>query len=197
MTRPMTSASADITASGSNADPRDIRPRLHGFHSGPGSPNAPALPQSRRAPAVMSAFAICSCEAVSPQPTQLRTLLKTIKANKFWAVLRQNLQARAMFLKAFAAVLISIILSICSLQIQPSTSETAEYGNMGSDAENWQPRLVAGWPAPFIADIPTISVPRQIGLEDEFRSSAFLATFSFWLLMTTVVIVTFCSFRRR
>jgi hypothetical protein len=100
-----------------------------------------------------------------------------------------------MLFRAFAVVSIAIALSICSLQIHPRTSEQAEYGNMGSAIENWQPRLVAGWPAPFVADIPTISVPRQIGLEDEFRSSAFLGTFSFWLLCTMAVMATYRFFR--
>ncbi len=102
-----------------------------------------------------------------------------------------------MFSRAIAAVPIAIVLSIGSLQVHPSTSEQAQYGNMGSAAENWQPRLVAGWPAPFIADIPTISVPRKIGLEDEFRSSEFLGTLSFWLLVTMMAMVAFRSFRRR
>ncbi|BBB08680.1 hypothetical protein [Sphingopyxis sp. EG6] len=89
-----------------------------------------------------------------------------------------------MLWKAAGAVMIAFILSMFSLQIRPTTSEYAEYGNVGSPAENWRPRLVAGWPAPFVADVPSISVPRQIGPEDEFRFGAFLGTFSFWLLVT-------------
>lgn len=92
-----------------------------------------------------------------------------------------------MLWKAASAVAIAIILSILSLQIHPRTSEHTEYGNMGSPAENWRTRVVAGWPAPFIADIPTISVPRQVGAEDEFRLGAFLGSFSFWLLITIML----------
>lgn len=89
-----------------------------------------------------------------------------------------------MLRSAAIAVFLAFVLSMWSLQIRPITSEYAEYGNVGSPAENWRPRLVAGWPAPFVADVPTISVPRQIGAEDEFRFGAFLGTFSFWLLVT-------------
>lgn len=101
-----------------------------------------------------------------------------------------------MFLRAIATVSIAILLSLGSLQLHSSTSEQAQYGDVGSAARNWQPRLVAGWPAPFVADTPTISVPRQIGLEDEFRSGAFVGTLSFWLLVTIMVIVAFRFLRR-
>ncbi len=89
-----------------------------------------------------------------------------------------------MFRSAASAVFLPFVLSMFSLQIRPTTSEYAEYGNVGSPAENWRPRLVAGWPAPFVADVPAISVPRQIGVEDEFRFGAFLGTLSFWFLVT-------------
>ena len=89
-----------------------------------------------------------------------------------------------MFRSAASAVFLAFVLSMFSLQIRPTTSEYAEYSNVGSPAENWRPRLVAGWPAPFVADVPSSSVPRQIGPEDEFRFGAFLGTFSFWLLVT-------------
>jgi hypothetical protein len=99
----------------------------------------------------------------------------------------RNRQAHAMFWKFVGALGLAAILSLGSLWVHPATSEQAQYGNTGSPAENWRPRIVAGWPAPFIADIPTISVPRQIGLEDEFRPGAFLGTFSFWLLAVIAV----------
>lgn len=100
-----------------------------------------------------------------------------------------------MLRSAASAVVLAFLLSMCSLQIRSTTSEYAEYGNVGSPAENWRPRLVAGWPAPFVADVPAISVPRQIGAEDEFRFGAFLGTFSFWLLVTLFFgsLVRFCS----
>lgn len=79
--------------------------------------------------------------------------------------------------------LAALALTLASLLIRPATDEIAEYGNMGPPEENFRPRVVAGWPAPFVADRPSISVPRAPGPEDTFRGGAFLGSFSFWLWM--------------
>jgi hypothetical protein len=61
------------------------------------------------------------------------------------------------------------------------------YGHEGSMEENLQPREVAGWPAPYLADSPHTSVTHQVGIEDDFRAGPFVATFSFWLLISLAV----------
>jgi hypothetical protein len=53
--------------------------------------------------------------------------------------------------------------------------------------ENVQPREVAGWPAPYLADSPHTSVIHKIGIEDDFRAGPFIATFSFWLLVNLAI----------
>ena len=58
------------------------------------------------------------------------------------------------------------------------------YGHEGPLEQNWLPRELAGWPAPYIADSPNTSVIQQIGPEDDFRPGPFVASFSFWLLLT-------------
>lgn len=77
--------------------------------------------------------------------------------------------------------LVALALTLASLLIRPATDEIAQYGNVGPPEENYRPRVVAGWPAPFVADRPGISVPRSPGPEDTFRGGAFLGSFSFWL----------------
>ncbi|MDR7103575.1 hypothetical protein [Croceicoccus sp. BE223] len=84
-------------------------------------------------------------------------------------------------------------LTLASLMVRPGTDEIAQYGNMGPPEENYRPRVVAGWPAPFIADRPAVSVPQAPGPEDTFRGGAFLGSFAFWLW---VVFALSCSRRR-
>ena len=57
------------------------------------------------------------------------------------------------------------------------------YGHEGPVEQNLKPRKVAGWPAPYMADNPNTSVIHKIGVEDNFRTGPFIATFSFWLLV--------------
>lgn len=95
--------------------------------------------------------------------------------------------------KALAAVIAALALTVSSLLVRPATDEIAEYGNMGPPEENYQPRVVAGWPAPFVADRPGISVPRAPGPEDTFRGGPFIASLAFWLW---VVMGLFAALRR-
>lgn len=67
--------------------------------------------------------------------------------------------------------------------VQDRSDEVAVYGNMGTLWENVRPRVVGGWPAPFLADSSATSVPFQLGLEDEFRFGPFVATLGFWYLV--------------
>lgn len=85
-------------------------------------------------------------------------------------------------LRWLAMAAIALALTLGSLVVRPATDEYAEYGNVGPAHENWRPRVVAGWPAPFVADRPGISVPRTPGPEDTFRAGSFVGSFSFWLL---------------
>jgi predicted cobalt transporter CbtA len=61
------------------------------------------------------------------------------------------------------------------------------YGHEGPIEQNLQPREVAGWPAPYLADNPHTSVIHKIGIEDNFRVGSFIATFSFWFLVSLAV----------
>jgi hypothetical protein len=81
----------------------------------------------------------------------------------------------------------AMVLTIASAWITPATGERALYGHEGSIEENLQPREVAGWPAPYLADNPNTSVIHKVGIEDNFRAGPFLATFSFWLLVSLAV----------
>jgi hypothetical protein len=83
--------------------------------------------------------------------------------------------------------LAAFILTLASAGITPPTDERAIYAHEGSMEENVQPREVAGWPAPYLADNPHTSVIHQVGIEDNFRGGPFLATLSFWLLVSVAV----------
>jgi hypothetical protein len=80
--------------------------------------------------------------------------------------------------------LVAVILSTGSAWIHPPTDERAIYGHEGPMEQNLQPRELAGWPAPYLADNPHTSVIHQLGLEDTFRAGPFVATFSFRLLVS-------------
>jgi hypothetical protein len=86
-------------------------------------------------------------------------------------------------LTIFFRVIAAFVLTIASASINSSTDERAMYGNMGPPEQNWQPREVAGWPAPYLADSPGTSVIHEVGLEDEFRPGSFIATLSFWFVV--------------
>ena len=62
------------------------------------------------------------------------------------------------------------------------------YGTEGPLEQNWLPREVAGWPAPFLADDPGTSVIHKVSfVEDNFRLGSFVATLSFWFLIVSTV----------
>jgi hypothetical protein len=84
-------------------------------------------------------------------------------------------------------ILFACTLTIASGLVRPSTDEHAMYGNMGPPEQNWQPREVAGWPAPYLADRPGTSVIHEVGFEDEFRPGPFVATLSFWYLVVLIL----------
>jgi hypothetical protein len=95
--------------------------------------------------------------------------------------------------KQLACLLAAFLLTISTAWINPPTDERAMYGLDGSLEENWKPRAVAGWPAPYLADSPNTSVLHQVGPEDVFRPGPFAATISFWYL---VVLAALRIFRR-
>jgi hypothetical protein len=86
------------------------------------------------------------------------------------------------------AILAAFILTIATAWINPATDERAMYGMEGRPEENWKPRAVAGWPAPYLADSPSTSVLHQVGPEDVFRPGPFIATLSFWYLVALTVL---------
>ena len=82
-----------------------------------------------------------------------------------------------------AFIVAAFLLAIGTAWINPSTDERTMYGMEGLPEENWKPRKVAGWPAPYLADNPNTSVIHQVGIEDVFRPGPFIATMSFWYLV--------------
>ena len=86
-------------------------------------------------------------------------------------------------LNCLIRIIAAFALTIASAWINPSTDEHAMYGNMGPPEQNWQPREVAGWPAPYLADNPGTSIIHKVGLEDKFRPGSFVATLSFWFVV--------------
>lgn len=86
-------------------------------------------------------------------------------------------------LKSLLLIIASLAISIATAWINPMTDERAMYGYEGPLEQNWLPREVAGWPAPYLADSPNTSVIHNVGLEDDFRPGPFVATWSFWFLV--------------
>jgi hypothetical protein len=92
-----------------------------------------------------------------------------------------------------APIVAAFVITAGTAWINPATDERAMYGMEGLPEENWKPRKVAGWPAPYVADSPHTSVLHQIGVEDVFRPGPFVATLSFWYLVS---LAAFRVFRR-
>lgn len=97
--------------------------------------------------------------------------------------------------KVLIRIIAAFVLTIASAWINPPTDEYAMYGNMGPPEQNWQPREVAGWPAPYLADSPGTSVIHKIGLEDAFRPGSFIATLSFWFVVILILGATVRRYR--
>lgn len=77
----------------------------------------------------------------------------------------------------------AFMIALATAAINPPTDERTMYGMDGTIEENWRPREVGGWPAPYLADSPNTSVLHQVGIEDVFRPGPFIATLSFWYLV--------------
>lgn len=86
-------------------------------------------------------------------------------------------------LRAFPPLILALAITIGTGSISSYTDEKAMYGHEGPVEQNWLPREVAGWPAPFLADSPHTSVIHKIGVEDDFRPGPFVASLSFWFLL--------------
>lgn len=99
--------------------------------------------------------------------------------------------------KAILVAAIALLLTCASVVMHPATDERAMYGFEGPLEQNWLPREVAGWPAPFLADSTATSVPHQIGPEDHFRHGPFVADLGFWALVVLGVMRVWRLLRRR
>lgn len=93
-----------------------------------------------------------------------------------------------MVARTIVATLLALTLTIASAFVPQSTDEHAMYGYEGPLEQNWLPRELAGWPAPYLADDPSTSVPHKVGPEDNFRAGSFIATLSFWLLVSLALL---------
>lgn len=91
----------------------------------------------------------------------------------------------------------ALALTCASALIHPRSDERAMYGSEGPLEQNWLPREVAGWPAPFLADSTATSVPHRIGPEDHFRPGPFVADLSFWALVVLGVMRVWRLLRRQ
>lgn len=91
----------------------------------------------------------------------------------------------------------ALLLTCASALIHPESDERAMYGLEGPLEQNWLPREVAGWPAPFLADSGETSVPHQIGPEDHFRPGPFVADLGFWALVVLGVMRVWRLLRRQ
>jgi hypothetical protein len=63
---------------------------------------------------------------------------------------------------------LALAITIATAWVSTTTDERAMYGHEGPMGDNWLPREVAGWPAPFLADDPGTSVIHKVGVEDVF-----------------------------
>lgn len=90
-------------------------------------------------------------------------------------------------LRNLLLIIVALILTISSASIQYHSGEYGLYGHEGPLEQNWLPREVAGWPAPFLIDSTATSVPHNVGLEDDVRLGSFVASLSFWFLLTLLV----------
>lgn len=94
--------------------------------------------------------------------------------------------------------LIAFTLTIASAFVaQRDDIEVGVYGNMDTLYENVRPRVVGGWPAPFMADSTATSVPFKLGAEDKFRAGPFVANLAFWYLALAALIRILVWPRRR
>lgn len=93
-----------------------------------------------------------------------------------------------MIVRRVTACLVALLLTGASAWVPLQSDERAKYGAEGAEDENWLTRELAGWPAPYLADNPNTSVIHNVGLEDDFRFGPFIATLSFWLLVSLVAI---------
>jgi hypothetical protein len=89
-----------------------------------------------------------------------------------------------MVIRNTITLFLALMLTVASVCMPTQTDERAMYGHEGPLEQNWLPRRLAGWPAPYVADDPNTSVPHQIGPEDDFRLGPFVATLSFWMLVS-------------
>lgn len=90
-------------------------------------------------------------------------------------------------LRSILSLLLPLTITIATAWINPSTDERTMYGHEGPVEQNWLPREVAGWPAPYLADNPNTSVIHNVGVEDNFRAGSFIATLSFWFIIVSAL----------
>lgn len=100
-------------------------------------------------------------------------------------------------IKAILVAAAALLLTCASAVIHPASDERAMYGLEGPLEQNWLPRELAGWPAPFLADSGETSVPHQIGPEDTFRPGPFVADLGFWALVVLGVLRLWRLLRRQ
>ena len=92
--------------------------------------------------------------------------------------------------------MLAFILTLATTAFQYEHGEYALYGNLS--LEQYEPREVAGWPAPFLADRVGVSVPHSVSLvDDPVRGGALLASWSFWMLVVMAAVSLIGRLRRR
>ena len=90
-------------------------------------------------------------------------------------------------------LVISLGLTVGTVFYQRPSSEVVRYGNL-CNIEEWmhcyQPREAAGFPFPYVFDVPGVSVEHIVSLamEDEFRLLPFLIDIWFYFLLLIVTL---------
>jgi hypothetical protein len=81
--------------------------------------------------------------------------------------------------------MLALVLTFASSFHQHDHGERALFGDCDPTSSNYRIRMVAGWPAPYLADRIGVSVEGTVSwVEDDFRGRSFVASYGFWLLVT-------------
>lgn len=90
--------------------------------------------------------------------------------------------------RAAGLATLAVALTVASaFLVQRDDVEVGIYGIEGTLHDNVRPRLVGGWPAPFLVDSTATSVPFDLGLEDDLRPGPMVADVAFWFLALSAV----------
>jgi hypothetical protein len=89
-------------------------------------------------------------------------------------------------------VVLAMGITLATFFYQRSGPFMGEYGNTCGPVDSGQlciaPVLQAGWPLPYVFDVPTVSVPHKLYAEDEVNFGFFALDVCFFTSLVTVVL---------